>query len=106
MQLPGYMIQTLRMRMEIRYATRFRKQYRKAAIGVREAFAQTLELFVAEPNHPMLRNHPLKEKFAGFRSIDVTGDWRAVFKEAKAGNRTIITFHLLGTHDTLYGLLR
>jgi addiction module RelE/StbE family toxin len=100
------MIQALRMRMEIRYATRFRGQYRKADKEVREAFSQTLELFVVEPNHPLLRNHALKEKFAGYRSIDVTGDWRAVFKEAKVGERTVITFHLLGTHDTLYGLLR
>jgi addiction module RelE/StbE family toxin len=89
--------------MEIRYATRLRGQYRKADKEVRTAFSQTLELFVSEPNHPILRNHALKGKFAGSRSINVTEDWRAVFKEEQTGERTVITFHLLGTHEELYG---
>ncbi len=88
---------------EIKYAKRFRGQYRKADKEVRVAFSQTLELFIEEPNHPMLRNHPLKEKFAGLLSIDVTDDWRAVFKEEQSGKQQVITFHMLGTHKELYG---
>ena len=46
-----------------------------------------------------LRNHPLKDKFAGVRSIDVTGDWRALYRKM----RERIIFVELGTHDQLYG---
>ncbi|MGH8715172.1 MAG: type II toxin-antitoxin system RelE/ParE family toxin [Burkholderiales bacterium] len=82
---------------------RFRKQYLKADKKIRTAFAQTIELFVEEPDHPILRNHLLREKFAGYRSINITDDYRAVFRETKSGDRTTITFHMIGTHDEPYG---
>ena len=91
------------MRMEIKYTKRFRGQYHKAGKQIKAAFAQTVDLFWADPQNPFLRNHALQDKFAGYRSIDVTEDWRAVFKETKSGARTVITFHLLGTHEELYG---
>jgi addiction module RelE/StbE family toxin len=88
---------------DIAFSDRFERKLQKIPDEIKAAFADTLELFVAEPNHPLLRNHALKEKFAGSRSINVTDDWRAVFKEEQSGERTVITFHLLGTHDELYG---
>lgn len=97
------MIQTLPMQMEIKYGTRFRKQYSKADKKIKTAFAQTLEIFLEDPGHPMLRNHALKEKLAGYRSIDVTEDYRAVFREFHSGERKVITFHMIGTHKDLYG---
>lgn len=92
----------LPMQMEIKYAARFRKDYEKANKHIKIAFAHTLELFIENAYHPSLRNHPLKEKFAGYRSIDITEDWRAIFKEKKVGNTRVIVFHLLGTHAELY----
>jgi addiction module RelE/StbE family toxin len=89
--------------MEIEYTNKFRGQYRKAEKSIRTAFAQTLDLFLADPQNPFLRNHALRDTFAGFRSIDVTADWRALFRESKSDERTRITFHLLGTHEELYG---
>jgi addiction module RelE/StbE family toxin len=74
-----------------------------APLEIKEAFRETLALFLEDPHHPFLRNHPLKEQFAGYRSIDVTDDWRAVFKESSTGDRVVITFHLIGTHKELYG---
>lgn len=62
-----------------------------------------LELFLEDQNHTALRNYLLKEKFAGYRSIDVTDDWRAVFRETYAGERKVITFHMIGAHKELYG---
>jgi mRNA-degrading endonuclease YafQ of YafQ-DinJ toxin-antitoxin module len=69
---------------------------------MKAAFAQTVDLFLADPQNPFLRNHSLRDKFEGFRSINVTEDMRAVFKESKSGKRRVITFHMLGTHDELY----
>ena len=98
------MTQTLPMQTEIKYGTRFRKQYLKADKKIKTAFEGTLELFLEDPKHSSLRDHALEEKFAGYRSIDVTGDWRAVFKEKMLGKRKVTTFHMLGTHKDLYGV--
>jgi len=86
----------------IEFAPLFTKQRKTAPVEIKEAFLDTLELFLEDPTNPFLRNHPLREKFAGFRSIDVTDDLRAVFKEEQSGERKVITFHMLGTHDELY----
>jgi len=90
------------MQTEIKYGTRFRKQYLKVDKKIKNAFAQTLEMFVEDPNHPSLRNHQLKEELLGYRSIDITDDWRAIFKERQSKTKTLITFHMIGTHDQLY----
>jgi mRNA-degrading endonuclease YafQ of YafQ-DinJ toxin-antitoxin module len=87
----------------IEFTPFFDKQRKAAPLEIKEAFLETLALFLAHPDHPTLRNHLLKEKFAGYRSIDVTEDWRAVFKETYAGERKLITFHMIGTHHELYG---
>jgi addiction module RelE/StbE family toxin len=62
-------------------------------------FRDALDLFAENPNHPALRNHPLTGKYAGFQSIDVTEDWRALYREEKER----IMFADLGTHEDLYG---
>lgn len=67
------------------------------------AFIEALQFFKEDPSHSLLRNHPLKEKLAGYRSIDVTEDYRAIFKESKTRKQKIITFHKIGTHRELYG---
>lgn len=90
------------MQMEIRYTSRFRKQYHKAAKEIKAAFSQTLDLFLEDSDHPTLRNHPLKKELTGYRSLDVTEDWRALFKENKIGRQRVITFHKLGIHEELY----
>jgi mRNA-degrading endonuclease YafQ of YafQ-DinJ toxin-antitoxin module len=41
----------------------------------------------------------LTGKYAGFCSIDVTEDWRALYREEKER----IMFADLGTHEELYG---
>jgi addiction module RelE/StbE family toxin len=88
---------------DIIFSDRFERKLQEVPDEIKAAFADTLELFVEEPKHPILRNHALKEKFAGSRSINVTDDWRAIFKESKSGKRRVFTFHLLGTHEELYG---
>ena len=84
------------------FSTRFNKQLEQAPIEIKRAFLEVLHFFRDDPYHPALRNHELKEKFAGYRSIDITEDWRVVFKEDNNGQKVII-FHLLGTHKQLYG---
>lgn len=86
----------------IEYTSIFSKQRKAAPIAIKQAFLEASTLFLEDPDHPFLRNHPLKKKFTGYRSIDVTGDWRAVFKENIVGGKKIVIFHMLGTHNQLY----
>jgi addiction module RelE/StbE family toxin len=87
----------------IEYASLFTKQRQAAPSEIKQAFVDALALFLLNPEHTALRNHPLRDKFAGFRSIDVTENWRAVFREERIGDRTLIKFYQLGTHQVLYG---
>jgi len=86
----------------IEFSTLFDKHLRNASDEIKIALQDALDLFKEDSNHPALRNHPLKEKFAGFRSIDVADDWRAIFKETISGDRKVIIFHMIGTHEDLY----
>lgn len=92
-----------RIAPDVEFSDRFERKLQEVPDEIKAAFADALDLFIEEPNHPTLRNHPLKKKHVGFRSIDVTGDVRAVFKEVQIAERIVIKFHLLGTHKELYG---
>ena len=86
----------------VKFSDRFDRRLNNVSDEIKIAFLDTLDLFLEFPDHPQLRNHALKKKFAGYRSLDVTGDWRALFKEKQIGAQKIITFHMLGTHTDLY----
>jgi len=73
---------------DIIFSDRFERRLQEVPDEIKAAFADALELFNEDPNHPILRNHELKEKFTGSRSINVTEDWRAVFKENTSGGCT------------------
>jgi len=89
--------------VHITFSSRFNAQLSDAPHEIIEAFLATLQLFRDDQHHPMLRNHQLRKKLAGYRSIDVTENWRAVFKEARSEEQIVIIFHLIGTHPELYG---
>ncbi|OGH08770.1 MAG: hypothetical protein A2152_00095 [Candidatus Levybacteria bacterium RBG_16_35_6] len=84
--------------MEIRFNASFRKQYKKADEKIKEAFTKRLKLFQTNPRNPILRNHQLSGKFKDYKSINITGDWRAIYIE----RGRVIEFQLLGTHSQLY----
>jgi addiction module RelE/StbE family toxin len=83
----------------IEFSPVFKKLIARAPAEIKLAFREAYGLFAENPTHPTLRNHPLSGKYAGFRSIDVTDDWRAVYRE-KPGR---IKFVAIGTHPQLYG---
>lgn len=83
----------------IEFGPLFNKQRQAAPPEIKVAFLESLQLFRANPIHPALRNHVLKDKYAGFRSIDVTDDWRALYRIELER----IIFVELGTHEELYG---
>jgi len=86
----------------IEFTPFFNKQRKAAPLEIKKAFRENLLLFIDDPDHSVLRNHALKGKYTGYRSIDVIEDWRAIFKVTRTGKRKIITLHMLGTHKKLY----
>jgi addiction module RelE/StbE family toxin len=78
---------------------KFVKQFKKLPKNVREKFEQKLRVFVINPYSPVLNNHPLTGRWAGCRSVNVTGDYRAIYHLSN----DIVTFMRIGTHHQLYG---
>jgi addiction module RelE/StbE family toxin len=90
--------------MIVKFTNHFRRQYKKADVRIRKRLEKRLEIFIKNPNDPQLRNHPLRGEYEGKRSIDITSDWRAIYREPeKMGNGVIVHFTALGTHSQLYG---
>jgi addiction module RelE/StbE family toxin len=83
----------------IEFSPLFTKARKAAPLPIKLAFRDALELFSENPHDPALRNHALTGKYQDFRSIDVTGDWRALYREEPER----FVFMDIGTHETLYG---
>lgn len=67
------------------------------------AFRRRLEIFLDDSHNPQLNNHKLTSELQGYRSINVTGDWRAIYSEAEdEEGEKIVIFEVLGTHSELY----
>ena len=77
---------------------RFVKQYRRQSPAIQQAFKQRRDLLLTNPFHPILNNHPLHGEWAGHRSINITGDLRAIFKIEE----TVVIFVTIDTHAKLY----
>ena len=86
--------------MIFRFHKDFIKSYKKTAPSLKKAVDLRLLLFSKNIFAVELCNHPLKGKYQGYRSINITGDWRAIYKEL-GGDEMI--FVKLGTHTQLYG---
>ncbi len=77
----------------------FEKEFQKLPMHVKDAFEQRVRLFVENKFYPLLSNHPLGGEYQGLRSINVTGDFRALFED----HGELVIFKRIGTHSELYG---
>lgn len=84
--------------MRIRRHKSFEKDYLKLKPAQRDRLKGALELFITNPMHPDLYNHPLIGEWTGYRSIAFGGNWRAHYKIA--GDEAV--FVACGTHSQLY----
>ena len=85
--------------MKIRFNRVFKKHYKALPAHIQLRVDNRLELFIQDPKHRLLNLHPLKGKFQGYYSINITGDMRAIYKI----DAEDILFVLLGTHSQIYG---
>ena len=89
--------------MKIRYSPAIIKKLKKLDVRIRKSFKERIELFEKDPLSPQLHNHDLRNEYEGFKSINITTDYRAIYRETTIGEETFIYFTFFGTHKELYG---
>lgn len=77
----------------------FEKKFLKLQPKLKEKFKERRNLFLANPFHSMLNNHPLTGDRTGQWSINITGDWRALYFFQ---DDSTVVFIDIDTHSNLY----
>lgn len=67
---------------------------------LQEKFYAILGIYLKNKTDRQLNNHTLTGKYLGYRSMDVTGDWRIIFEEIDDETIKLVN---IGTHSQLYG---
>jgi len=84
--------------MNIFTSKKFERMFKKCSQEIKGKFIERLKIFKENKYSPILNNHPLSGKLNGLRSINVSGDYRAIFEERSEN----IIFIAIGTHSQLY----
>lgn len=84
--------------MVVRFHKDFIKNSNKLTLQ-KNKLTQRLKLFGQDEFNPILNNHSLRGKYQGYRSINITGDLRAIFKRDEVS----AIFVTIDSHSNLYG---
>ncbi len=84
--------------MKIGYKKRFQKEFKKLSPKIKNQFYTRLDIFKNNRFDQILNNHSVDKEYSGCRSINLTGDYRAIFEDFGE----IIIFLHIGTHSELY----
>jgi addiction module RelE/StbE family toxin len=85
--------------MNVVFHKRFEKMANKLSPKVKQKMVERIELFTNDPLNSLLRNHALHTPYEGSYSIDITGDYRAIY--VLVDDATALFTHI-GTHSQLY----
>ena len=66
---------------------------------MQDKIAMRLGVFAADEFDPILNNHELHGEYANYRSINITGNYRLIYKMIDHLNCLLIN---VGTHSQLY----
>lgn len=86
--------------MIARFHKKFDKAFVKLPLKVKKQAINRIELFADDPSAQTLRKHALNTPYKGSFSIDITGDYRAIFYLVEPD---VALFTHIGTHAQLYG---
>lgn len=78
---------------------KFVKKFAKLQPKLKERFLERKNLFLENPAHPLLENHSLQGNRIGQWSINITGDWRAIYVFQ---DEETVVFVDIDTHSNLY----
>lgn len=85
--------------MKIKLHKGFLKQYLRLRESQKKKFQERRDLFLRDEFNPILNNHSLKGKYLGYRSINITGDLRVIFRKTSQE----VIFVTIDSHSNLYG---
>ena len=85
--------------MKAEYHKSFRRQFDRLPLKIQDKFEKNLNLFLQNQFYPLLKNHHLIGEYEGCRSINITGDIRAIFYMKMNGDAVFIN---IGSHSELY----
>ncbi len=85
--------------MNVIFHKRFDKMASKLPLKVKAKMVERITLFTKDPLDYILRNHALNTPYKGSYSIDITGDYRAIYY--LVDDHTALFTHI-GTHSQLY----
>lgn len=77
----------------------FEKKFTKASSLVQRRFKERRDLLIKNSSDPLLNLHQLSGDRLGQWSINITGDWRAIFIYQ---DKDTVVFIDLDTHSNLY----
>jgi mRNA interferase YafQ len=89
------------MPKEIVFSKNFKKAYKRRFSGnkkLQKLFQDRLNIFRANPNDKILKNHSLKGNLRDYRSFSITGDYRLIYQEVE----DYYVFVDIGTHNQVY----
>ncbi len=84
--------------MEIRFHKNFKKRFKKVPLKIQEQFYERLDIFLQDKFDKTLNNHLVDKAYPSCSSINVTGDYRAIFEDQGG----VVVFITIGTHSDLY----
>ena len=84
--------------MRIDFHKKFTKKFEKLPKKVQEQFYERLVVFGDNQFNVLLNNHALHYPYEGCRSINITGDIRALYETTS----NTVLFINIGTHGELY----
>jgi addiction module RelE/StbE family toxin len=90
-------------KLKVKFSKEFIEHYKKANVRIRHQVDERIRLFKRNPTDLQLRNHSLRDNWKGYRSINISVDWRAIYKEIPENKNFYLAFFVaLGTHKQLY----
>ncbi len=85
--------------MKVYFHKNFDKQCKKLRPSKKRKVEERIQLFLEDPFNPLLDNHSLKGKYVDYRSINIAGDLRALYKFLSEDECIFVT---VDTHSNLY----
>lgn len=89
--------------MEFSVKPRYKKSYKKLPHSLQRKVDERLILFSKNPFNAILRNHWLRWPREGYRSVNISWDYRLIFQELSDGTYELIELVDVWSHSQLYG---
>lgn len=77
----------------------FEKSFSKLPKRIKTKTIERFKLFIADSTDTRLNNHNLSGRWNNYRSINITGDIRAIYTEV---DKNTVRFVDIGSHSKLY----